>query len=88
MYTRGMSLTATQFRKDLFSVLDRVSKGETVEITYKGSTLKVVPSPPKSKLARLKKRDILLCDPDSIIGSDPELMAEMEAEWEKDWRDL
>jgi prevent-host-death family protein len=87
-YTEGMSLTATQFRKDLFSVLDRVSKGETVEITYKGSTLKVVPSPPKPKLARLKKRNYLLCDPDSIISTDHQLMAEMEAEWEKDWRDL
>jgi prevent-host-death family protein len=83
-----MSLTATQFRKDLFSVLEQVSKGKPVEIVYKGSKLRLSPVDSGSKLARLKPHDIFLCDPDSIIQTDPELMAEMEAEWEKDWRDL
>jgi prevent-host-death family protein len=83
-----VSLTATEFRKDLFSILERAVNGETIEITYKGSKLKLVPVQKGSKLARLKPHDVLLCDPDSIISTDPELRALWEAEWEKDWRDL
>ncbi len=76
-----MSVTATQFRKDLFNVLERALKGEPVEITYKGSKLKLIASQSSSKIARMKPQDYFLCDPDSLISTDPELMAEMEAEW-------
>ena len=84
-----MSVTATQFRKDLFTLMEQVSsKGEPLEILYKGSKLKLIPVQSTSKLSRLKPQDLFLCDPESIIQTDPELMAEMEAAWEEDWRDL
>ena len=83
-----MSLTATKFRKDLFNVLEQALKGEPVEIMYKGAKLKLVPTQSGSKIARMKPQEYFLCDPDSLVSTDPELMAEMEAEWEKDWRDL
>ncbi len=83
-----MSVTATRFRKELFTLMEEVANGKPLEIIYKGSKLKLAPVQSTSKLSRLKPHDIFLCDPDSIIQTDPELMAEMEAEWEKDWRDL
>ena len=34
MYTVHMRVTATEFRKDLFNLLDRALRGEAVEIVY------------------------------------------------------
>jgi antitoxin (DNA-binding transcriptional repressor) of toxin-antitoxin stability system len=76
--------TATEFRKNLFDLLGRALRGETVEITYKNSTLKLVPSEPASKLARAKRQHALLVDPEAIVQSDAELVAGMEAAWRKD----
>jgi hypothetical protein len=83
-----MKLTATEFRKNLFSSLERTLQGEPVEVIYKGSTVRLVPEQAGSKLARLKPHDIVLCHPDSLSNSDPELLAEFEAEWQKDWKGL
>jgi antitoxin (DNA-binding transcriptional repressor) of toxin-antitoxin stability system len=83
-----MRLTATQFRKSLFPLLERAIRGETVEILYKGTTVKLVPSLSSSKLARAKRQHALLVDPDSIVHSDAGLMAELESEWSKDSGDL
>jgi prevent-host-death family protein len=85
MYTRTMSeLTATNFRKHLFEVLDRAIQGEVVEITYKGSKLRLAPTQNTSKLARAVRRSTLLVNPDSIVDSDHGLMAELEQGWRKD----
>ena len=88
MYTVRMKLTATEFRKNLFTVLERVVEGETVEIGYKGSSVRITSSSFTSKLARAKRRRALLCDPDAIVHSDKKLLTEMEAEWRKDWKKL
>jgi len=83
-----MRLTATELRKNLFTVLERVVEGETVEIGYKGSSVRITSSSSGSKLARAKRRRALRCDPDSIVNSDKKLLAGMEAEWRKDWKKL
>ncbi len=83
-----MKLTATEFRKSLFPLLERALHGETVEVVYRGAIVKLVPSQSASKLARAKRQHALLCDPDSIVQSDRALMAEMESEWRKDWGDM
>lgn len=88
MYNVHMTMTATQFRKDLFKVLEKVLEGETVEIAYKGASIRVAPRGSTSKLARAKRQNTLLCDPQAIVASDPKLMAELEAEWRKDWKKL
>lgn len=80
-----MSITATEFRKRLFPLLEGAIRGETVEILYKGATVKLVPSAPGSKLARAKRQHALLVEADSIVASDAGLMAELEAGWGKDW---
>jgi antitoxin (DNA-binding transcriptional repressor) of toxin-antitoxin stability system len=74
-----MSITATALRKQLFTVLDGVSAGGTVEIDYKGSTIRLVSTKSGSKLARAKRQSALLVDPDSIIHIDADLNREIEA---------
>ena len=83
-----MKLTATQFRKDLFPVLERALHGETVEVTYRGSVVKLVPAQRASKLARAKRQHALVGNPNSIIRSDARTMAEMQAARRKDWSEL
>jgi hypothetical protein len=79
-----MRLTATEFRKDLFKVLDQATKGETVEVVYKGATLHVSATDTHSKLARAKRQHSLVSDPDSIVHTDKKLMAALESKWRKE----
>jgi antitoxin (DNA-binding transcriptional repressor) of toxin-antitoxin stability system len=73
-----VSLNATDFHKNLFQVLDRALQGEAVEITYKGSKLRLTASPERSKLASAVRRHALLVDPQSIVESDASSMADLE----------
>ena len=83
-----MRLKATEFRKNLFAVLEKALAGEAVEVVYKGSSLRISGAGASSKLARAKRQDYFLCDPDSIVSSDKELLAEFEKQWDKEWRSL
>jgi hypothetical protein len=83
-----MRYTATEFRKNLFAALNRALSGDSVEIEYKGSAIRLSPVQSSSKLSRAKPQKILLCEPDAIVASDPELNARMEAAWLKDWERL
>lgn len=83
-----MIMNSTELRRSLFKVLERVLAGDTVEIAYKGSCVRLSPGGATSKLARAKPQNILLCDPDSIIHSDAKLAAKMKAAWRKDWKKL
>lgn len=82
------SWTATEFRKHLFPLLERVAKGELVEVTYKGAVIRLSADRTTSKLARAKRQAIFLVDPGSIVSSDPELLTEMEENLERDWSHL
>ena len=64
-----MAVTATQLRKQLFRTLDRAVQGETVEITYKGTTVLLTPTG-TSKLARAVRRPTILVNPDELVESD------------------
>ena len=75
-------MTVTNFRKDLFHLVDQAIEGDLVEFEHKGVKLRLVAATAGSKLARAVKRDdVYLVDRNSIVESDPELMAEFEAEW-------
>ena len=87
MYAEYMEITATNFRKDLFHVLDLAVRGESVEITYKGVKLQLV-SASGSKLSRAVRRPTLLVEPGSIVESDAELMTSLRKTWEKDDKTL
>jgi|GEM_PF-2765356 len=83
-----MKCTATELRKTLFTALDRASDGESLEITYKGSVIRLNPGQTGAKLARAKRQHALLVDPAAIVESDPDLISAMEKEAERDWQAL
>jgi antitoxin (DNA-binding transcriptional repressor) of toxin-antitoxin stability system len=83
-----MSHPATEFRKSLFSLLERVAHGETVEVSYKTAVIRLSTQDTSSKLARAKRQHALLVDPDSIAHSDRDLLREVEREAEQDWAEL
>ena len=81
-----MEIAASEFRKTLFASLEKAIKGEPLTVVYKGVRLTISPSNAPSKLSRLKRQHAIIGDPDALIHSDPEFLAEMEAELEKDWK--
>ena len=80
-------VTITEFRKDLFKLVERVISGDTVEFTHQGTTIRlVVPEARSSRLDRLTPRQII--NPDVPEDAEQKLQAEMWAEIEADWREL
>jgi antitoxin (DNA-binding transcriptional repressor) of toxin-antitoxin stability system len=83
-----MEVTISQFRKQIFSLVNQALEGGEVWFTHKGRRLKVVPEgKPVSKLSRITPMQILI--PEDFDIDSPtfkaEFMAEMEREWESDW---
>jgi len=71
-----MTVTASKLRENVYRILDSVLEtGEAVEVVRKGRVLRIVADTPSSRLARLKKRDIIQGDPDDLV----------EIDWSKDW---
>ncbi|MEO7653824.1 MAG: hypothetical protein ABIZ80_25490 [Bryobacteraceae bacterium] len=81
-------MKATELRNSLFPTLERVVRGETVIVLYKGAPVKLTSVTKSSKLARAKTQHALLCDPDAIVSSDAGLQSEMESAWQKDWNEM
>jgi hypothetical protein len=82
-----MAVSITRFRRDIFSLTEAALKGNVVEFVHKGVTFKVVPDRPTDKLSNITP--LKLINPDyNLESSAPELLAEMEREWEKDWSQL
>jgi hypothetical protein len=82
-----MKVTITQFRQDLFKLVNKALDGEPLEFVHKGIVFRVVPEKKVSKLSRLTTETIVAPETDWEQVS-KELLAEMEAEWEKDWAEL
>jgi len=55
-----MEVTITQFRRDLFTLVEQAMGGAEVWVKHKGRRFRIEPEKPKgSKLARLTKRDLI-----------------------------
>ena len=66
-----MSSKPSPFSEDIYRILEQVLEtGVPVEIERGGKRLKIVPVEPGSKLANLKPRKYLLCDPDELVSLD------------------
>ena len=82
-----MRVTVTEFRKDLFKLVERVIAGETVEFVHRGATIRlVVPESRSSRLDRLTPRQIT--SPHTTEEAERKLHREMLAEMEKDWSEI
>jgi hypothetical protein len=74
-----MKITASKLRENIYNILDQaLETGVPVEVERKGRILKIVPESKPSKLAKLKKRDCLVGDPESVVHMD----------WLKEWSEL
>lgn len=75
-------LTASKLRDNVYHILDQVlDTGTPVEIERRGKQLRIVPADGAAtrtlgRLARLKARQYLLCDPGVIVHID----------WSREWR--
>jgi virulence-associated protein VagC len=86
-----MEVPISQFRRQIFSLVNQALDGSEVWIRHKGRRLKIVPEgQPASRLSRITPMEIMV-DP-AFDMNDPafkaEWLAEMEKEWEKDWAGL
>ncbi len=82
-----MKVTITEFRKDLFKLVERVIAGETVEFMHQGTTIRlVVPEGRSTRLDRLTQMQIT--NPEVPDYAERKLQAEMWAEIDKDWAEL
>jgi prevent-host-death family protein len=86
-----VTVTVTEFRRNLFKLLEKVIAGETVEVTHRGTTIRiVVPERRTSRLERLTPRTVT--NPELTeaqqLEAERKLRTEMLAEMEKDWAEL
>jgi len=85
-----VKVSISEFRKNLFQLVNKALNGDVVEVAYNGKTIRLVPGVEESKLDRLTPARIF--NPE-FSGKDHqrasrELSAEMQREWEKDWSEL
>jgi hypothetical protein len=78
-----MEVPITQFRRDLFSLMNKALEGSEVWVTHKGRRLKIVPEgKPVSRLSRITPLDIIASGVDLEEDS---WKLEMMREWERKW---
>src|SRR5579863_7469525 len=79
-----MEVPITQFRRDIFSLVNKAIEGDEVWVTHKGRRLKLVPEgQPVDRLSRITPMEIINCD--ASLMDDAGLLAEMTRAWEEDW---
>lgn len=78
-------MTTTEFRKNLFTLVDRALKGELIEIIHKGQTIRLVPTNKPSKMSRLIRRNTVNGSLDDLDKAQQELDEEMRRSWESQW---
>jgi prevent-host-death family protein len=81
-----VTVTTTDFRKNLFHLIERALNGERIEIVYKNRRIRLVPTEPASKLARLVRRDTLNCDPEEFEQLLHSQDDELRRQWEQRWQ--
>jgi prevent-host-death family protein len=82
-----MEVTITQFRKELFKLVDGAMAGGVVWVTHRGRRFRIMPDgDPTSRFARITPLKIV--NSNAPNSAEDALQAEMRAEWEKDWSEL
>ena len=84
-------MTITEFRKNLFKLVESVIAGESVEFTHQGTTIRlVVPERHYSKLDRLTPRRITNTQMKEREhrAAERKLQSEMWTQIEKDWTEI
>ena len=80
-----MKVTSTEFRKNLFQIVERALQGEFIEVAHKGRIVRLVPGDKPSKMSRLIQRDTIQGSPEDLDHGQRQLDAEMRTSWEEKW---
>ena len=80
-----MKVTSTEFRKNLFQIVERVLQGELVEVAHKGRLIRLVPENKPSKLSRLLQRDTINGTLEDLERAQQQLDEELRASWDSKW---
>jgi prevent-host-death family protein len=80
-----VKVTSTEFRKNLFQIVERVLQGEFVEVAHKGRIVRLVPGDRPVKMARLIERDTIRGTPEDLEKGQQELDTEVRTAWEEKW---
>jgi antitoxin (DNA-binding transcriptional repressor) of toxin-antitoxin stability system len=91
-----MEVSITQFRREIFSLVNQALDGGDLWITHRGHRLRIVPEVrPASRLSRIAPMDILNPETPGLTSSignagvraerKAETMPEMKKAWEDDW---
>jgi antitoxin (DNA-binding transcriptional repressor) of toxin-antitoxin stability system len=86
-----MDVTITDFRRQLFSLVNQALDGEDVWFTHKGRRIKIVPEGQSaSRLSRITPVEIINPEMPNLndVARKAEMMAEMGKAWKKDWEKL
>ncbi len=82
-----MEVSITQFRKNIFDLVNQALDGREICVTHKGRRFRIVPDiPAVSRLSRITPLEVI--NPEFMEPNDPHLLVEMTRAWEKDWVDL
>ena len=82
-----MEVSITQFRRDLFALVNRALEGEEIWVAHRGRRFRIAPDRPSgSRLSRLTPLEII--DPEAPDLNASSLKDEMEQAWTRDWSDL
>ena len=84
-YTSVVKVTSTEFRKNLFQLVERALQGEFVEVAHKGRVVRLVPGDKPNKMSRLIQRDTIHGTPEDLDQGQRQLDAEMRTSWEEKW---
>jgi antitoxin (DNA-binding transcriptional repressor) of toxin-antitoxin stability system len=79
-----MEVPITQFRREIFSVVNQALDGVEVWVTHKGRRFKIVPEgKPVSRLSRITPMDVINHAEGGLENTG--LLEEMTRAWEADW---
>ena len=82
-----MEVSITQFRQDIFDLVNQALEGNEVWVSYKGRRFRIAPeNQPATRLERLTPLDVV--NPETEQLKDSSLQEEMSRAWEKDWSEL
>jgi prevent-host-death family protein len=80
-----VKVTSTEFRKNLFQIVERALQGEFVEVAHKGRLVRLVPEDKPSKMSRLVRRETINGTPEDLDQAQRQLDTEMRTLWDEKW---
>ena len=72
-----MVISSTKLRENIYRFLDNALKtGEAIEVRRKGRVLRIVPEPPVSRMAQLRRRPTIVGNAEDLVHMD----------WSGEWK--